>query len=187
MGRYHVRGSERPRNAAANRFGPFSTLSFRLASTPAAHFRIPAGGENPMHSFYPQDSGARDGGDIFNGNAPSSSQPQQQLSFSQQQLGNLQQQVSMEMLENLLAMQDPAAQGGGHQGHGQSSATPQALLEHQLRLNQLQQLQQLQNQIFQQQVRPFPVSPDLAGGEGVGEVVLRSNSRDSDRGLLLSA
>ena len=75
------------------------------------------------------------------------------MNFAQQQLGNLQQQVSMDMLENLLAMQDPASQGGGHQGHGQSSATPQALLEHQLRLNQLQQLQQLQNQIFQQQVR----------------------------------
>ena len=84
-------------------------------------------------------------------------------------LGNLQQQVSMDMLENLLAMQDPASQGGGHQGHGQSSATPQALLEHQLRLNQLQQLQQLQNQIFQQQVRSQSQSSLPKRGIGLGQ------------------
>nr|UBR88887.1 transcription factor bHLH4 [Ganoderma lucidum] len=70
----------------------------------------------------------------------------------QQQLGNLQQQVNMEMFESLLAMQDPQAQTSQHQGHSTPGANPQALLEHQLRLNQLQQLQQLQNQIFQQQL-----------------------------------
>ena len=102
-----------------------------------------------MHPFYPQD-GHRDAGDIFNG-APSGSQPQGQMNY-QQAVGNLQQ-VNMEMLENLLAMQDPQAQANQHQGHSAPGASPQALLEHQLRLNQLQQLQQLQNQIFQQQVR----------------------------------
>lgn len=105
-----------------------------------------------MHPFYPQDP-SRDTGDIFNGNAQGS-QPQQQINF-QQQLGNLQQQVNMEMFESLLALQDPQAQTSQHQGHSTPGANPQALLEHQLRLNQLQQLQQLQNQIFQQQVRSW--------------------------------
>ena len=111
-----------------------------------------------MHPFYPQDAGPRDGGDIFGGNPPPGSQPQQQMNFSQQQLGNLQQQVSMEMLENLL-MQENAAQGGQQQQqhqqpqHAHGTANPQAMLEHQVKINQLQQLQQLQQQIFQQQVR----------------------------------
>ena len=102
-----------------------------------------------MHPFYPQDA-SRDAGDIFNG-APPGSQPQQ-MNF-QQQLGTLQQQVNMDMLENILAMQDPQGQANQHGGHQAAGANPQTLLEHQLRLNQLQQLQQLQNQIFQQQVR----------------------------------
>ena len=151
----HVRKAGAPPGRSRKRDVPSGRLFLRLASTSPAHSRPSTGGANPMHNFYPQDAGACDSGDIFNGNAPSGSQSQQQMNFTQQQLGNLQQQVSMDMLENLLAMQDPASQGGGHQGHGQSSATPQALLEHQLRLNQLQQLQQLQNQIFQQQVRSY--------------------------------
>lgn len=58
------------------------------------------------------------------------------------------------MLENLLAMQDSSSsQSNQHQQHSPASPNPQALLEHQLRLNQLQQLQQLQNQIIQYQVR----------------------------------
>ena len=105
-----------------------------------------------MHPYYSQDH-PRDAGDIFNG-ASSGSQSQQQMSF-QQQLGSLQQ-VNMEMLENLL-MQENAAQGGQqqqqHPQHAHGTANPQAMLEHQVKINQLQQLQQLQQQIFQQQVR----------------------------------
>ena len=118
-----------------------------------------------MHPYYSQDP-PRDAGDIFNG-ASSGSQPQQQMSF-QQQLGSLQQ-VNMEMLENLLAMQDPQAQANQHQGHSAPGASPQALLEHQLRLNQLQQLQQLQNQIFQQQVRSSSQSSLRKSGIGLAQ------------------
>ena len=119
-----------------------------------------------MHPYYPQDP-SRDAPDIFNGNTQGS-QSQQQMNF-QQQLGNLQQQVNMEMLENLLAMQDPQAQANQHQGHSAPGASPQALLEHQLRLNQLQQLQQLQNQIFQQQVRSQSQSSLRKDGIGLGQ------------------
>ncbi|KAI0739078.1 hypothetical protein C8Q80DRAFT_1203837 [Daedaleopsis nitida] len=96
-----------------------------------------------MHPFYPQD-GHRDAGDIFN-DTPSGSQSQGQINY-QQAVGNLQQ-VNMEMLENLL-MQDHSA---GSNPHSQPPSNPQALLEHQVKMNQLQQLQQLQQQIFQQQ------------------------------------
>ncbi|KAH9947552.1 hypothetical protein B0H21DRAFT_738534 [Amylocystis lapponica] len=75
-------------------------------------------------------------------------------------------QVSMEVLESFMAMQDGGAgQGGLSQ---QPAPSPQALMEQQLRLNQLQQLQQLQNQIFQQQMEllsgqntfmPMPPTP----------------------------
>lgn len=55
-----------------------------------------------------------------------------------------------ETLQHLMPSMDPSVQ---QQGSSQSSqSTPQVLLEQQFRLNQLQQLQQLQTQIFQQQV-----------------------------------
>lgn len=82
---------------------------------------------------------------------------------------NLQQQqhmqnppVGLDMLE-LMAMQERTGQTspGGQSG---SQATPQMLLEQQVRLNQLQQLQQLQNQIFQQQVRLISITPALRWG-----------------------
>lgn len=102
-----------------------------------------------MNPFYHQD-GSRDPSDIYNG-APSGSQSQGQMNF---QPG-----VNMDMLENLL-MHDPSAASNQHQQHAQPSATPQALLEHQVKFTQLQQLQQLQQQlqqqIFQQQVRSHP-------------------------------
>ena len=70
---------------------------------------------------------------------------------------NMQQQpmqnnVGMDVLEGLMAMQD----NRGGQPNAMSTTgqpTPQMLMEHQMRLNQLQQLYQLQTQIFQQQVR----------------------------------
>ncbi len=112
-----------------------------------------------MHPFYPQDA-PRDAGDIFNGGS-SGSQPQQQMNF-QQQLGSLQQ-VNMEMLENLL-MQDSSGQQGQQQQHSHAAANPQAMLEHQVKINQLQQLQQLQQQIFQQQVRSSAILVSLESG-----------------------
>lgn len=112
-----------------------------------------------MHPYYPQDA-PRDAGDIFNGGA-SGSQPQQQMNF-QQQLGSLQQ-VNMEMLENLL-MQDSSGQQGQQPQHAHAPATPQAMLEHQVKINQLQQLQQLQQQIFQQQVRSLTILGSCLSG-----------------------
>lgn len=71
--------------------------------------------------------------------------------------------VDMNMLEGLMALQDGRGQSAAMQGGGgQSQQVPQVLVEQQMRLNQLQQLYQLQTQIFQQQVRlpvlsAFPV------------------------------
>lgn len=85
---------------------------------------------------------------------------------------NLQQQhmssAGLDVLE-LMALQERAGQSSVGAQNGQPT-TPQMLLEQQVRLNQLQQLQQLQNQIFQQQVRLIilvlcGVQDD--GGEGV--------------------
>jgi hypothetical protein len=103
-----------------------------------------------------------------------------------------QSQLSLETLQAFLGMQTPnssmlSASFGGVDGQsrsqqqqqlqlpslqsssallnaGSSSAAPsaQALLEQQVRLAQLQQLQQLQNQIFQQQVRQFHLSTCVA-------------------------
>lgn len=58
--------------------------------------------------------------------------------------------VSMDVLEGLMNMQD---RGGQSVVQGGTQPSPQILMEHQMRLNQLQQLYQLQTQIFQQQVR----------------------------------
>ncbi|TFK37996.1 hypothetical protein BDQ12DRAFT_698896 [Crucibulum laeve] len=70
-------------------------------------------------------------------------------------------QLTMNMLGNLMQMQELGGssqgqgqgQGQGAQGGGGGAYNPQLLLEQQFKLTQLQQLQQLQNQIFQQQVR----------------------------------
>ena len=74
-------------------------------------------------------------------------------SMQQQQLQNG---VSMDVLEGLMGMQDNrGGQSGTLSNSGQP--TPQMLVEQQMRLNQLQQLYQLQTQIFQQQVS-LPIS-----------------------------
>jgi hypothetical protein len=57
-------------------------------------------------------------------------------------------QVNMDLLGNLMT-----AQGIEGQPNPAQQYTPQLLLEQQFKLTQLQQLLQLQNQIFQQQVR----------------------------------
>lgn len=82
----------------------------------------------------------------------------------QQSATTMNQQLDMDLLGNLMAMQGAQGLQGaqGMQGvDGQQNSTPtqsssaqynpQMLLEHQFKLTQLQQLQQLQNQIFQQQ------------------------------------
>ena len=67
--------------------------------------------------------------------------------------------VGMDALESYMAMQNQvqdamaAVNVVGQGTGGNMSNSGGALLEQQMRLNQLQQLQQLQNQIFQQQVR----------------------------------
>ncbi|KIP04746.1 hypothetical protein PHLGIDRAFT_14993 [Phlebiopsis gigantea 11061_1 CR5-6] len=61
------------------------------------------------------------------------------------------QNVGMDVLEGLMAMQDNrGAQSNNLPAPGQPA--PQLLMEQQMRLNQLQQLYQLQTQIFQQQI-----------------------------------
>lgn len=91
--------------------------------------------------------------DIFQGNVITSTVPHPSLMSMQQQQ---QQSINsshggMDILESMIAMQERAVQVSNN-SQGVHSATPQMLLEQQVRLTQLQQLQQLQNQIFQQQV-----------------------------------
>ena len=77
--------------------------------------------------------------------------PHQLVQMNSQQQQSMQNGgVSMDVLEGLMGLQDRngqqvVASGGGPQ-------TSQMLMEQQMRLNQLQQLYQLQTQIFQQQV-----------------------------------
>lgn len=77
-----------------------------------------------------------------------------------------QNQLAMSLLNNLLQMQGlentilnqqqttstPPSTSSSSPSSAQASYNPQLLLEQQIKLTQLQQLQQLQNQIFQQQV-----------------------------------
>lgn len=97
----------------------------------------------------------------------------QQQHHQQQQSGG----IDMDLLGSLMAMQGVEHQGQNtmHQAMSpplpaynptsqqqqntanNSNPTPASLLEQQFKLNQLQQLQQLQNQIFQQQVRVWKV------------------------------
>lgn len=74
---------------------------------------------------------------------------------------NMQPQLNMDLLGNLMSMQGVESQSQANNNGGiptsphqtQSQYNPQLLLEQQFKLTQLQQLQQLQNQIFQQQAR----------------------------------
>jgi len=69
--------------------------------------------------------------------------------------------IQMHGLENSIVQQQLSQNSSSSAGHGQNPANQsprtadnsQLLLEQQIKLTQLQQLQQLQNQIFQQQVR----------------------------------
>ncbi|KAJ3523010.1 hypothetical protein NM688_g8793 [Phlebia brevispora] len=75
---------------------------------------------------------------------------QQSALMNPQQQGMPSPGVGMDVLEGLMGMQERGGQPGVPAG---GQPTPQMLMEHQMRLNQLQQLYQLQTQIFQQQVR----------------------------------
>lgn len=76
-------------------------------------------------------------------------------------------QLDMEMLGNLMSMQGlasphhhqlgAASPSQSHFPSTSNTANPQMIMEQQFKLAQLQQLQQLQNQIFQQQVSSLPV------------------------------
>ena len=84
-------------------------------------------------------------------------------------MSGTQNQLAMSLLNNLLQMQglentmlnqqnSTPPPSSSSPNTTQPSYNPQLLLEQQIKLTQLQQLQQLQNQIFQQQVVFFPHS-----------------------------
>ena len=88
--------------------------------------------------------------DLFSPHSVQEVQHQLVQMNSQQQQAMQSGTVNMDVLEGLMGLQDRngqqvVASGGGPQ-------TSQMLMEQQMRLNQLQQLYQLQTQIFQQQV-----------------------------------
>ena len=87
--------------------------------------------------------------------SPPMSAPQNQLAMSL--LNNL---LQMQGLENTMLNQQNSATTPPTTTSSSPSTTynPQLLLEQQIKLTQLQQLQQLQNQIFQQQVLVLPHS-----------------------------
>jgi hypothetical protein len=91
--------------------------------------------------------------------SPPMSTPQNQLAISL--LNNL---LQMQGLENTILNQqntNTSPSPSSSPSTTQPSYNPQLLLEQQIKLTQLQQLQQLQSQIFQQQVLLFPILPLL--------------------------
>ncbi|KAG6873664.1 hypothetical protein C0995_012598 [Termitomyces sp. Mi166 len=101
-------------------------------------------------------------------NYTSFNQPLQQSSIS----SPMNQPLNVDMLNNLMSMQ-------GIESAPTSPTSPQynaqALLEHQFKLAQLQQLQQLQNQIFQQQRTPMHVRESMTNGSGQSTVAKATN------------
>jgi hypothetical protein len=87
----------------------------------------------------------------FNGASPAQ-QPTASMHTSIPQSTNAQ--LNMDLLGNLISMQGIENQSPTPH----TTYNPQLLLEQQFKLTQLQQLQQLQNQIFQQQARNFHVN-----------------------------
>ena len=90
-------------------------------------------------------------------------------------MSGTQNQLAMSLLNNLLQMQglentmlnqqnSTPPPSSSSPNTTQPSYNPQLLLEQQIKLTQLQQLQQLQNQIFQQQVLFFPFQPHSSFG-----------------------
>lgn len=85
---------------------------------------------------------------LFNG---SSTLPLGMLGHGMQPSSNTNMPLDMDLLGNLMGMQGIETQAA-MMSNQQAPYNPQVLLEQQFKLTQLQQLQQLQNQIFQQQV-----------------------------------
>lgn len=94
----------------------------------------------------------------FNGSPSPTSMSMQPGSISQ----NMGSQLNLDLLGSLMSMQgiEPHPQSG--MPSGQAPYNPQLMLEQQFKLAQLQQLQQLQNQIFQQQARIIILHPKRA-------------------------
>jgi hypothetical protein len=103
-----------------------------------------------MASFFPNDQ-PLDSHFPFTGGIQQQQQQQQQQHQQHQQQQQpqptLNTQINMDLLMHMQGIDTTTPVSS------QSSYNPQSLLEQQFKLTQLQQLQQLQNQIFQQQVR----------------------------------
>ncbi|KZT69960.1 hypothetical protein DAEQUDRAFT_725944 [Daedalea quercina L-15889] len=84
-----------------------------------------------------------------------------------------------EALQHMISSMDPSSQQQG--GQQSSQPTPQALLEQQFRLNQLQQLQQLQNQIFQQQLELLSSQNAFAGGQALTGQAMGDRQREQQQ------
>ena len=92
---------------------------------------------------------------VYNGFAPSS--PQSANSQLAMSMLLMQMQGLGDMNNSTLPpLQQQQQQQGVYQPPNQQNAAQQLVLEHQFKLSQLQQLQQLQNTILQHQVRPPP-------------------------------
>ncbi|KAH9922539.1 uncharacterized protein B0H18DRAFT_1018074 [Fomitopsis serialis] len=82
-------------------------------------------------------------------------------------------------LQHMMPSMDTSAQQQGVQQSSQP--TPQALLEQQFRLNQLQQLQQLQNQIFQQQLELLSSQNAFGGGQTLAGQAMGDRQREQQQ------
>lgn len=77
---------------------------------------------------------------------------QNQMAMNPYSFGNPE--LTVDMLGTMMQMQGLDSQPHPNSAAPAQALSPQALLEQQFKINQLQQLQQLQNHIFQQQARP---------------------------------
>ncbi|KAI0346673.1 hypothetical protein BDW22DRAFT_791683 [Trametopsis cervina] len=94
--------------------------------------------------------------------------------------------VNMDVLDNLMASASSGAGGPSSMpvpsGSG-SQPTQQMLVEHQMRLNQLQQLYQLQTQIFQQQIEILSGQSSFGGTLPMSMMVDPNRPRDQQQYL----
>lgn len=120
----------------------------RAHSPPSATMDLDTGAQDPHQKDFIHTLFHANDGELFHTRPPGPpSAPH--MNFTPQPPPMVNMPMSIESFQSLM---NPS-EGTGQQGmSSQGQATPQSLLEQQMRLNQLQQLQQLQNQIFQQQV-----------------------------------
>lgn len=114
--------------------------SFFSAEHPMDHLQAPTEGQHQQAMF--QFSGASAPAQSTLGIHPSHQQPAMNSQFNIELLGNFMQMQGIDPPLPPASMSSPTI----------APYNPQLLLEQQFKLTQLQQLQQLQNQIFQQQV-----------------------------------